>query len=186
MDWKGIGAKVMKSAPLIGTVLGGPAGGALGSVVSMVGSALGLEPDNTTPDAVDILLTQNPDALLQLKQAEMANRVELQKLALQSDQMYLQDRASARQREVDVVKATGQKDVNLYVLAWTVVLGFFALCVVLMRYELPGGSNEVVFMLFGGLVAGFSTVLQYFFGSSKSSTDKTNLLARNAHTPPLA
>ena len=31
--------------------------------------------------------------------------------------------------------------------------------------------------LLGGLVAGFTQVLGYFFGSSKSSSDKTKLLA---------
>ena len=46
-----------------------------------------------------------------------------------------------------------------------------------MNIPLPDGSSDVVFMLFGALVTGFGTVLQYFFGSSKSSTDKTSLLA---------
>ena len=43
MDWKEIGSKVLKSAPLLGSLLGGPAGGALGTAVSLIGSALGLE-----------------------------------------------------------------------------------------------------------------------------------------------
>ena len=47
----------------------------------------------------------------------------------------------------------------------------------LMQYKLSEGSNEVVFMLFGALATGFGTVLQYFFGSSKSSSDKTQLMA---------
>jgi hypothetical protein len=37
--------------------------------------------------------------------------------------------------------------------------------------------SQVVYLLFGGLVAGFTQVIAYFFGSSKSSSDKTKLLA---------
>ena len=73
---------------------------------------------------------------------------------------------------------TGAKEWNLYILAWIVVAGFFALCGILMKYKLPEGSNDVVFMLFGALSTGFGTVLTYFFGSSKSSGDKTKLMAR--------
>ena len=45
-----------------------------------------------------------------------------------------------------------------------------------MFRQLPQGSNDVVFMLFGALASGFGVVLQYFFGSSKSSSDKTKHL----------
>jgi len=80
-----------------------------------------------------------------------------------------------------VVQATGNKDVNLYVLAWVVVGGFFVLTGMLMLIpELEGRTNNaMVNILFGGLVSGFATVLGYFFGSSKGSTDKTQLLSVN-------
>ena len=186
MDWKDVGKKIASAAPLLGGLLGGPPGAAVGTGIRLLASALGLGEQETTPDAIMGLLNTDPEALVAIKKMELENKVELRRLTIEETSLYLQDRAGARQREVDIVRTTGRKDVNLYVLAWTVVLGFFALCIVLMRYPLAEGSNEVVFMLFGGLVAGFSTVLQYFFGSSKSSTDKTNLLARNAHAPPLA
>jgi uncharacterized membrane-anchored protein YitT (DUF2179 family) len=75
------------------------------------------------------------------------------------------------------VKATGKRDYNLYILAWTVVVGFFGLCAALLFKAIPDGQNDIVYVLFGGLVTGFSTVLAYFFGSSKGSADKTKFLA---------
>jgi dolichol kinase len=71
--------------------------------------------------------------------------------------------------------------VNLYILAWVVVGGFFLLTGLMMLIpELDGRSNNaMVNIMFGGLVSGFATVLGYFFGSSKGSTDKTQLLAAN-------
>jgi lipopolysaccharide export LptBFGC system permease protein LptF len=78
---------------------------------------------------------------------------------------------------MDYPAETGKKDLNLYILAWTVVGGFFALCAILMEVSLPEGSSQIVYLLFGGLVTGFTQVLGYFFGSYKSSNDKTKLLA---------
>ena len=165
-----------KFAPVLGTAIGGPAGGAVGGAVSLLMGAFGLGGDST-PDQVAAAIAADPHAALKLKELEMTHQEELAKLALASDQAFLADRQGARQREVDVVKATGHSDHNLYILAWTVVVGFFALCGLLMQFPLPKDSNSVVFMLFGSLGTGFGTVLQYFFGSSKSSADKTQIIA---------
>ena len=92
--------------------------------------------------------------------------------------MHFQDVASARKREVDTTEATGKRDINLYILAWTVVVLFFALVATLMFIDL-GENTGPVNQLFGAIAVGFGTVLQYFFGSSKSSNEKTALLAAN-------
>jgi len=72
------------------------------------------------------------------------------------------------------------KEHYMYILASIIVVGFFVLTGILMFVELPEGTNSVVNLLFGGLVAGFATVLNYFFGSSKSSADKTAMLKNNS------
>jgi uncharacterized protein YcfJ len=178
MDWKEVGGKIAKAAPLIGGILGGPLGGAAGSVISMVAGALGLKPEETTPDRVNQIIEADPQALVSLRTAEMKHEEILIGLKVETEKAHLKDRQSAREREMEVVKATGKKDYNLYFLAWTVVMGFFALCGVLMKVDIPTGTNQVVIMLFGALATGFGTVLSYFFGSSKSSKEKTELLAK--------
>lgn len=170
MTWKDIGKKVADTAPLLGKALAGPVGGAAGSLIA---NLFGTAPD---PDAVMKQIEQDPQAYLKLKELEYSHAEELEKLALQAETARLADVQGARSREIEITKATGDKDINLYVLAWTVVLGFFLLTGALMVIPLQEGSSEVVFLLFGGLVAGFSQVLGYFFGSSKSSVDKTRLL----------
>jgi len=179
MDWKSLGSQLFKKGlPLLGGLLGGPAG-ALGgkAAVSLISSALGLKEEEATPDKVFELIQADPKALAELQKAEMAHKERLQELLLEERKLEVQDIANARTREMAVVEATGKKDYNLYVLAWIVIAGFFALCGVLMKVTIPEGSSEVVFILFGGLVAGFTQIISYFFGSSKSSTDKTKLLA---------
>jgi len=174
-DWKDVAKAVSSVAPLLGELVGGPAGGALGTAIKLVASALGVGED---PEAVLEAIKTDPQALTKIKEIELRHKEELERILLERERLRLRDVASARQREIEVVKATGKKDINLYVLAWTVVGGFFALCYGLMRIPLPEGSNDVVFMLFGALAAGFGQVLQYFFGSSKSSAEKTDLLVR--------
>lgn len=79
---------------------------------------------------------------------------------------------------------TRTQDWYLYALAAVVVLGFYGLTVLLMmpatKINTDAGNKEIVFMLFGGLVTGFSMVLSYFFGSSAGSAQKTVELAQIA------
>ena len=180
MDWKDVAKVVSTAAPLLGSLLGGPQGAAVGTAIKLIASALGVGPE---PDEVMEAIKTDPDALVKVKELELKHQEELAKLALEQAKLELKaelarlaDVDSARRREVEVTRATGKRDVNLYVLAWTVVAGFFGLCFALMKVPLPEGSNDVVFMLFGTLATGFGMVLQYFFGSSKSSAEKTKLL----------
>jgi hypothetical protein len=79
-------------------------------------------------------------------------------------------------------RTTGPQDWYPYALAAVVVLGFFVLTVLLILREtnINAGHKDIVFMLFGGLVTGFSMVLSYFFGSSAGSAQKTVELAKIA------
>ncbi len=173
MDFKDFGKKLVKmGAPMLGTAVGGPAGGALGSLVAKMFNA-----DPEDPQDMMLKIEADPEAAVKLQQLEKDHKVRLEELALEQYALGLKDVASARAREADIVRTTGKKDINLYALAWCVVCGFFILCWVLMKYPIPTGQSEAVFMLFGAVSTGFGTVLAYFFGSSKSSSDKTRLLA---------
>lgn len=75
MNWKDIAGTVGKHAPLLGTLLAGPAGGAIGAIVS---SALGTGND---PGEVAQALATNPEAAVKLRQIEADRAVRLQELA---------------------------------------------------------------------------------------------------------
>ena len=97
---------------------------------------------------------------------------------LQQEQAYLADRQGARNRETELAKATGGRDIYLYILAWVVVAGFFLLTWAMMYVTLPTANVGPVNILFGALVAGFMAVLGHFFGSSQSSDIKTKMMAK--------
>ncbi len=151
----------------------------LGDIIKGIFGARGL-----TGSVVDVLkdsgILKDPDMILKAEESLRAFEVAQGSQAVELEKLGLQDRESARQREMEVVKATGKKDINLYVLAWTIVGGFFTLCLTLLFKAIPEGQSDIVYVLFGGLVSGFSTVLGYFFGSSKGSAEKTALMARKA------
>lgn len=177
MDLKTLGAKIATAAPLLGGIIAGPAGAGVGQVVNLVAGALGLETE-ATPEAIARQLETDPGALIKLRQLETTHAEQLARIALEQARLELADRADARAREIEITRSTGRRDYQLYILAWLVVLGFGGLCAILMHWSVPDGSSEVVFLLFGSLASGFTLVLQYFFGSSRSSQDKTQLLAK--------
>ena len=84
MNWKDIGAAIGNAAPMVGGLLGGPAGAAIGSVVA---ATLGVE---NTPDGVSSALKNNPDALVRIQELQVNSKVELQKLAVTAQQHQLE------------------------------------------------------------------------------------------------
>lgn len=73
--WDSIKSILGGAAPIIGTLIGGPAGTLVGGLVA---SALGVE---NTPEAIEQELKTNPDALIKLKQLESDERIQLKELA---------------------------------------------------------------------------------------------------------
>ncbi|MFP3747035.1 hypothetical protein SB816_28515 [Achromobacter sp. SIMBA_011] len=92
MDWKDLAGVVSKAAPVLGGILGGPAGVAVGGLVA---TALGTD---ASPDSVSAAILRDPQAAIKLKELETNSRVQLQQLAVTAEQNRLQaaDRDSAR------------------------------------------------------------------------------------------
>lgn len=179
MEWKDLGSFVKKFAPLLGTAIAGPAGTAAGGAVSLICDAFGVAGDDADdPTSVMRAIQGDPEAQIKLAQIQAENRLELSKIALQCDQAHLADRQNARLADVEKTKATGTRDWAMYLLAGIIVAGFFWLTWQMMSKPLPPESSDAVYLLFGGLNTSFAAVVGYFFGSSKGSSDKTNLLAQ--------
>ena len=65
------------------------------------------------------------------------------------------------------------KDIYMYVLGAIIVIGFFLVLSVMI---FVGGYDKDLSIVLGALIAAFSMVVSYFFGSSKGSSDKNDIL----------
>ena len=134
-------------------------------------------------DKTGIKLDKNltDEQVAELKKFEMTNKLELEKLALankQEDNRHAEkkteiitaDKSNARNREIEVVQTTGKKDNTITILAGVIVIGFFAglISLVFVHLDKGSGTYELLYMMFGALIAKFGTVIDYFFGASET------------------
>jgi len=160
-----------KGLPLLGSIV---TGGASDRIINLVKGATGILDDD--PEAIEQQLSDHPELLVKLKE-------------LEETQSYLGDVQDARRREIQVTNATGRRDWLFLALAIIVVVGFFTLVMMAVIGSFNGktfSTNGAINQLFGALVAGFTMVLSYFFGSSKGSADKTNLMEQRFRTQSSA
>ena len=73
MNWSKVGERIAGYAPLLGSVIGGPAGGAIGSVVA---SVFGVE---NTPESILKAVNADPEAGLKLRRIEIENKQAIEK-----------------------------------------------------------------------------------------------------------
>ncbi|OPY67575.1 MAG: hypothetical protein A4E57_02238 [Syntrophorhabdaceae bacterium PtaU1.Bin034] len=181
MDWRDIGkALVSQGVPLLGGLLGGPAGAIAGKVVAGLFDA-----DPGSPESVMNAIQQDPEAMRKLREFELTHQQKLQELQLEETKAFLADIDSARRREAAVVAATGKADRHLYVLAYIMTGTFLLLAGYLFHGAIYGGSsvvaalkdNSLVMLIIGALISGFTQVLSYFFGSSQGSAEKTKVMS---------
>lgn len=161
MNWSDVGAIVGRVAPVVGTLLGGPAGAAVGALVA---SALNVPND---PDSVNVALAASPDAMARVQELQLNARVELERLAVQAETVRLQasgaqyaaeaaDRDSARK-----LAAAQPRDFVRPTLTFIMLCGsLFVVVAVLI-----GWANEVIKDPTAALTVG--TVLGLWLGMTK-------------------
>lgn len=110
MSWDKIKEVIGNSAPLIGGLVGGPAGAGIGAIIS---SALGTD---NNPDAIYKELTSNPDAILKLRELEFTHKMELEKLYINAD--------TQRLKTVNDTMRSEYQSEDKYVKRWRPTFGY--------------------------------------------------------------
>lgn len=188
MNWSDIGSIIGKSAPLVGTLLGGPAGAAVGALVA---NALGV---NSDPDAVNSALMSDPNAYAKVVELQLSAKVQLQQLAVQIETVRIQadgaqysaeaaDRDSARK-----LAATQPNDLVRPVLTMIMLGGsLFVVVAILLGWANEAITNTTAALTVGtvlGLWLGMTKeVMGFWFGMTKESQKQNAIVTDFAVKP---
>ena len=152
MEW------LNKIIPTIGTLLGGPLGGA---AVEAVGNALGLS--DKTKASVEKALSGNsltPEQIAALQTADVAFKQKLAELGIEAEKLAVQDRADARTMQI-----TSGSWVPA-ALAVSITLGFFGILIGLMTGDLKMWDNAGLQMMLGSLGTAWGSICAFYYGAS--------------------
>ena len=179
MNWKDLGSTLGSFAPMLGTVIGGPAGSMIGTLVA---DALGVE---NKPEAVAKAMKADPQVGLKLKELELKKTAMLndhiEKMAgldMKYEELRVEDVSSARTREVEALKS-GSKNYIQSALAIIGVLAFFGFSGYVVKYGLADMSKEsamIVGTVIGSVMMIGKDIYGYYFGSSSGSKEKTKMM----------
>lgn len=172
--WDKVKGLVESSAPLIGSLLGGPAGGAVGTLLA---STLGVE---DSPKAIESAIKSNPNTLLKIRKMESDERVELRKLKLQEGALNL---------DFEKAKLTDTKDARQqhgehwmpWALTLTLALMVSGMFASLFFGNPPQDYAQVLIMIAGTVMGAFGTAVAFWLGSSQGSVTKGKQLVGGGH-----
>lgn len=135
-------------------------------VLDIVGDVL---PDKGVLGIVKNIISNDPDIPAE-------DKLEFEQMLLSHEkemfELEVQDRTSARLREVDFVKATGHMDYLMWFLAISIVVVFSYLVYSVIHDTVPEENRELIFHIFGIVEGVLLSVFGYYFGSSASSRVK--------------
>ena len=150
-------------APTIATALGGPLAGLAVSAISKV---LGVDEKDVQNTIDSGKMTS--DQIAQIKIAEIEFQKQTQELGLDFEKLATDDRKSARD-----MQSTTKSHVPA-VLSYGITIGFFGILYALMM-GYAQKSDELMIML-GSLGSAWVAIVSFWFGSSRSSQDKDQML----------
>lgn len=169
MDWMKLVSTV---APWIGTALGGPLGG---MAVEAAANALGLN-EKTVESVKAALSGVTPEQMLALKQADQAFALQMQALGFKNvadmEAIAAGDRASARNMQVSKSSPVPA------MLSVGVTVGYFGILVGMMVGVLNVSDSQALLLMLGSLSTAWGMVMAFWFGTTRDSGRKTELLAR--------
>ena len=169
-------------APTLATMLGGPLAGA---AVGALAQAFGLSPSASQDDITKVVQAgaMTPDIIAKVREQDQKHaeiigqqNIDLVKLNLDNETAQIQveatDRDSARKMQI------AQQSGIPAVLSVLITAGFFTILGFMMS-GVKVEDNQAFLLLLGSLGTGWTTVMAYWFGTTRGSSEKNALLAQS-------
>lgn len=179
MDWSSVKSAIGKFAPWIAGAIGTPAAGA---AVGALCGALGLNSTDAKPDDVAALINRgqvSADQLLALKKADQEFQLQMKQLDINDletlEKMSVEDRKSARDRQIQIKDVTPQILAYLALAVWGTMNGFL-LYMAYRGRSLPTDMSPIIMRVLGTMDALMGMAFAFFFGTSASSRSKDQML----------
>lgn len=163
MDWSDIKDLVGKAAPVIGTALGGRGGAVAGSLIA---NFLGVEEN---PEAVAAAVKNDPQAYLKLRELESNEKVEFQRIAMETLAIELKDMQDARNSHKHSLMPT------IICCSLTALVGVGGY--LLFNTPIPDENKATMFTFFGVLLGKWGDSIAYWVGTTRSSAQKTSIIS---------
>lgn len=159
-------------APAIATALGGPAAGI---ATKFLGNAL-LGDENADPEAI-LEAAQSPENLVKLKQIDADFKVKMAEAGIKLEKVHAEDRAGAR--AMAIAKGQWPQIIlsTVYVLSFSMAM-YFTLTA---EGEFSDAQLAIIGPLIGILSYGLAQIMNFWFGSSSGSKEKTAIMGAIAH-----
>jgi len=166
MDLSSLGKVVSRFAPLLGTVIAGPAGASIGQLVAHVFGG-----DVNDPDQLIQSINDDPQAKVKLAEIQSAQTTELQRLLVLGEQ----NRLANETRQIELNHAntasareqlTATKSIYPQCLSTIVVVGFFATLYWIAAFKQDQTDHDVLYMMLGVVGSAFGAVINFWLGSS--------------------
>ncbi len=159
MSWK---STLVAIAPTLASAFGGPLAG---TATKFMTDKFLLDSDDSIEDFV---LNATPEQLASIKQSDQEFKIEMEKLGVDVFKLEVADKDSARKHNADSNMPA--------ILSISLTVFIVGIVCALFYTEPPAGAREVLFMLLGVVIKEWSNSMHYWYGTTRSSSDKTKLL----------
>ena len=110
--------------------------------------------------------------------ASHEEKLMLQEFISKQHEIDVADRTSAREREADIL-AAGGSDILQKTIGWSVAIAFLGMLMAVVGVidiDLSGAHKDMFNVGFGAVSAKMTSIVSYYFGSSKGSKIKTQMM----------
>lgn len=115
----------------------------------------------------------------ELEQFKLQMQADAEQAALEMDKAYLADKANARDMNLGIQRSKSASWLaknTPYLLAITVVLQFLIMLYIIVFYVIPSENKEIFYTAFGALSATVTTIMMFFFGANKDTSDQNEVM----------